>query len=78
MGFYKKYLIKIVYENGFSQAMWFWKFNYEYEGGNKKASWLSADKKQRPLHLNVGDVNSIWVIDTKTVFKFKNPNPLED
>jgi len=69
MKFTKEYLVQVNYKSGIMMTFWVEKFTIS----NKEVSWTTVEKpKQYPLMFNLDDVESTWVIDTRTRFRLKS------
>lgn len=73
MKFYTKYKVRIVYKSGYFHDYWVWKFDVVRDSASVKSiAWQCVDI-ERPLAICVDNIESVWQIEQKKVFKFFNP-----
>ena len=55
----KKHLIKITYKSGYIHEFWVYSFRVKLD---KSMEYEWVDDNNRPLHIGVEDIESIWKI----------------
>lgn len=62
-----QYLIQINYKSGNSIKMWFTEFSFKDYVSAKSIDYTCADSIQKPIYLNIEDIESIFQIDVKEI-----------
>lgn len=62
-----KHLVEVNYKSGISRQFWCSEFEIETKlNGSKTFKWTSdPDEKRHPLLLNVDEIESVWVVESK-------------
>lgn len=74
MKLYTKYKIRIVYKSGYQHDFWVWKFSINYERG-LEMKWNFCDDGNKPIDIacKLEDIEAVWQIGYKKVFRFTDP-----
>lgn len=74
MKFYPKFKVRVVYKSGYFHDFWTWKFDAQLgTGGLKKAEWAHTDDANKPVFVNIDQIESVWQVGYKRCFRFVNP-----
>lgn len=74
MGIYPKFKVRIVYKSGYFHDFWTWAFDASRgKVGINEAKWVHSDDANKPLFINLDEIESVWQVGYKHCFRFVNP-----
>jgi hypothetical protein len=71
---YPKFKVRIVYKSGYFHDFWTWKFDAQRgTEGLKKVECQHTDDANKPVFINIDQIESVWQVGYKHCFRFVNP-----